>query len=84
MSLDSTPLVQEEPGPAYATWLLSPDENKVELRRQHVSSSRLPLLHVELGLHVVCTPGFGVSNTNSWSCSAARGPACNRLAGSRV
>lgn len=29
--------LQEEPGPAYATWLLPPDEPKVELRRAHVS-----------------------------------------------
>ncbi|KAL4421494.1 hypothetical protein ABPG75_010785 [Micractinium tetrahymenae] len=28
------PQSQEEPGPAYATWLLPPDESKVELRRQ--------------------------------------------------
>lgn len=31
--------VQEEPGPTYATWLLPPDESKVELRRQHVRLS---------------------------------------------
>lgn len=34
------PVPQEEPGPAYATWLLPPDESKVELRRQHVSKRR--------------------------------------------
>ena len=30
------PQSQEEPGPPHATWLLSPDDSKVELRRQHV------------------------------------------------
>ncbi|EFN54506.1 hypothetical protein CHLNCDRAFT_135218 [Chlorella variabilis] len=29
------PQSQEEPGPSYATWLLPPEEAKVELRRQH-------------------------------------------------
>ena len=38
------PQSQEEPGPLHATWLLSPDENKVELRRQHVRALPSALL----------------------------------------
>ena len=41
--------VQEEPGPSYATWLLPPEEAKVELRRQHVSGLRVYVAAVWCG-----------------------------------
>ena len=45
--------LQEEPGPAYATWLLPPDEPKVELRRQHVRACML-FLPCSMALHACC------------------------------